>query len=92
VWPLVSGANSSSPRAVLPLDAKSIIVGDWKLLIGSVSESGWTGYVYPNASTAAGARIDGKHDCGERGCLFNGAAIHLMIYTSYIYIIYYYTS
>ena len=42
-----------SPRTVLPLDGNSIIVGDWKLLLGSVGESGWTGYVYPNASTAA---------------------------------------
>jgi len=73
VWPLISGANATSPRAVLPLDADSIIVGDWKLLLGSVGESGWTGYVYPNASTAAGARIDGQHNCGEVGCLFNVA-------------------
>ena len=71
VWPLISGANATSPRMLLPLDASSIIVGDWKLLLGSVGESGWTGYVYPNASTAAGARIDGKHNCGELGCLFN---------------------
>ena len=73
IWPLISGANATSPRTVLPLDGDSIIVGDWKLLLGSVGESGWTGYVYPNASTAAGARIDGDHNCGESGCLFNVA-------------------
>ena len=73
LWPLISGANATSPRAVLPLDDNSIIVGDWKLLLGAVSESGWTGYVYPNASTAGGAKIDGRHNCGETGCLFNVA-------------------
>jgi hypothetical protein len=35
--------------------------GDWKLLLGSVNEAGWTGWIYPNASTAAGARIDPPH-------------------------------
>ena len=56
----------------LPLSANALILGDWKLLTGKVGESGWTGYIYPNASTAAGARIDGTHDC-TRGCLFNVA-------------------
>ena len=44
VWPLISGANSTSPRVVLPLSAQAIIVGDWKLLLGKVGESGWTGW------------------------------------------------
>eukprot|EP01043_Picozoa_sp_COSAG02_P052174 COSAG02_NODE_5583_length_4212_cov_2.972296_3_plen_149_part_00 len=56
----------------LPLSANALILGDWKLLTGEVGESGWTGYIYPNASTAAGARIDGRHDC-THGCLFNVA-------------------
>eukprot|EP01051_Picozoa_sp_SAG22_P002535 SAG22_NODE_114_length_19318_cov_13.809980_9_plen_209_part_00 len=78
VWPLISGQNTTSPRTILPLDAHSIIIGDYKLLQGAVNEAGWTGYTYPNASTAAGARIDYVHVCGEGtedgGCLFDVAA------------------
>ena len=40
VWPLISGRNGTSPRAVLPLDARSIIVGEYKLLLGSVIGGG----------------------------------------------------
>ena len=97
---------------VLPLSAQAIIVGDWKLLLGKVGESGWTGWTCkrstrhghalfffsnthwsrdhlvqlcgsqemagallradPNSTTAAGARIDGAHNCSS-GCLFNVA-------------------
>ena len=72
--PLISGTSATSPRASmpLPLSANALVLGAWKLLTGEVGESGWTGYVYPNASTAAGARIDGLHDC-THGCLFNVA-------------------
>ncbi len=77
VWPLISGANATSPWASrpLPISTNALILGDWKLLTGVVGESGWTGWIYPNASTAAGARIDGKHNCST-GCLFNVATDH----------------
>ena len=56
--PLISGVNHTSPRASLPLplSANALILGDWKLLTGKVGESGWTGWIYPNATTAAGAK------------------------------------
>lgn len=43
--------------------------GLWKLLIGELTQDGWQGPIFPNASTS----WDGDHaklDCGSRGCLF----------------------
>ena len=70
VWPLVTGANKTSPRFELLVDANCFVQGDYKLIRGKVAPSGWAGVVYPNASTHD-RPIDVPYDCGSGGCLFN---------------------
>eukprot|EP00937_MAST-01D_sp_MAST-1D-sp2_P002290 g2290.t1 len=63
VWPLISGANSTSPRAEWPLtpfgedtvrsehggDAAYIAEGRYKLIVGErVQQAGWCGQAHPN--------------------------------------------
>jgi hypothetical protein len=67
VWPMLSGANASTPRALHFLGsaagvdgpaAATIVQGvirvadGWKLLIGAAGPAFWTGATYPNASSA----------------------------------------
>ena len=41
MWPLISGQNSTSPRAELPVDESTLIQGSWKLKLGKDSPAGW---------------------------------------------------
>jgi arylsulfatase I/J len=66
VWPLVSGANATSPRRSVPVGSdggeanlangtrvQAIVRGDgYKLMIGATGQNIWTGKYYPNASTS----------------------------------------
>ena len=76
MWPLISGANATSPRAEVIIgttlaaatdsDSVTSVQGvlradGWKLLIGSVPAAFWQGPVYPNASGYPSAR----QDCGD---------------------------
>ena len=70
VWPLVTGANKTSARDELLVDANCLIQGDYKLLKGHVSPAGWAGSAYPNSSTGEHP-IDVSINCGDPGCLFN---------------------
>jgi len=89
VWPMLSRANASTPRAAHFLGSSAagpaaatlvqgvIRVADgWKLLIGSVGPSFWTGSTYPNASSQR-AVAPPPLECGDPatgtgpGCLFN---------------------
>lgn len=80
LWPLLSGANGTSPRAELALGSagltapwlsaaavQGLIQMPWKLLIGDLGQDAWTSPVYPNATTSW---PDTPHSCGA-GCLFN---------------------
>ena len=53
MWPLISGANMTSPRDELFVTGDLLFQGDWKLIVGSASSASWPGTTYPNASTAA---------------------------------------
>ena len=79
MWPLLSGANSTSPRAYTLLGSSdggqkvgnTIIQGvvradGYKLLTGDVDSAFWTGPTYPNASGWPSASAD----CGK-GYLYN---------------------
>jgi len=68
VWPMLSGASASTPRAVhflgsaaggslAPTVVQGVIrVADgWKLLLGDVGPAFWSGAVYPNASSQRAA-------------------------------------
>ena len=77
VWPLVIGANTTSPRTVLPVDASTILVGRHKLIVTPghtfVTAAGWTGPIYPNSTTAAANRSAAqvRLRCPPPGCLFD---------------------
>ena len=68
MWPLVSGANGTSPRTEIPLNP-GLISGDYKLLVDMMGQAGWTGPQYPNKTHAEG--IDAEEECGYQGCLYN---------------------
>jgi arylsulfatase B len=77
VWPLLSGANGTSPRTEVPLgdcaspdpdiQSATVVQGvvradGWKLLLGDLSSAVWTGPQYPNRSTSWN---DVPHACGD---------------------------
>ena len=69
VWPLISGENSTSPRVDIPISNRSLISGEYKILVGNMLLAGWTGPVYPNMTTPSG--INAIEHCGDTGCLYN---------------------
>jgi arylsulfatase B len=81
MWPLISGANATSPRTHVILgssngpnimeNGRTIVTGviradGWKLLVGDIGGAFWQGPTYPNASGYPSATLH----CGD-GCLFN---------------------
>ena len=71
MWPLISGQNSTSPRTDIPISLTTLISGDYKVLVGTNSDAGWTGPVYPNNTHPDGG-IEAVEHCGEsHGCLYN---------------------
>ena len=80
MWDLVSGKNMTSPRmdVVLGIQGRlekdmmngwGLVSGDYKILVGRVTNAGWTGPQYPNQTNPAGG-IEAVENCNE-GCLFN---------------------
>ena len=69
MWPLISGANATSPRVEVPIAPSSIISFPWKLLKGPQWWSGAQGPVYPNASSPQ--RSPNTWTLCGAGCLFN---------------------
>jgi len=82
VWPLVSGQVSESPRTEIALGDEhevtkatkigGLIRGDYKIVIGIQTQSGWPGPEWPNATIWW--PFLALHECGEtpkHGCLFN---------------------
>ena len=57
MWPLLSGKNMTSPRTEIFFSSQALIVGDWKLLTGSIKSAAWAGPTYPNA-TSDGNTLD----------------------------------
>jgi len=75
LWPLLSGANSTSPRTEILLGndnggthVQGIISGHYKFLQGLQSQDGWQGPFYPNDTVWNGDTA--IHDC-TGGCLFD---------------------
>lgn len=85
MWPLISGQVQQSPRTELALgDAQDkgkassktlvggLIQGRYKVLVGNLSESGWTDSEYPSNTTWRSN--DAIQSCGRdanSGCLFD---------------------
>eukprot|EP00052_Salpingoeca_macrocollata_P009358 m.73926 g.73926 ORF g.73926 m.73926 type:complete len:523 (+) comp17066_c0_seq1:390-1958(+) len=70
VWPLLSGANNTSPRQEWLVDEGALLQGEWKLLTGRQIEAGWAGPQYPNTSSAGHEVCTVSLACKD-GCLFN---------------------
>eukprot|EP00403_Amphidinium_massartii_P007749 CAMPEP_0178383854 /NCGR_PEP_ID=MMETSP0689_2-20121128/7215_1 /TAXON_ID=160604 /ORGANISM="Amphidinium massartii, Strain CS-259" /LENGTH=611 /DNA_ID=CAMNT_0020004085 /DNA_START=85 /DNA_END=1920 /DNA_ORIENTATION=+ len=73
MWPLLSGAVKTSPRATILVTKDILISGPWKYVRGnqSIIEAAWGGPQYPNRSTVYDS-LDHYHFlCPRQGCLFN---------------------
>ena len=70
MWPLISGANSTSPRVDIPVSNMTLISGDYKILTGTVDQACWTGPQSPN-NTVPITKCTNVAECGESGCLYN---------------------
>jgi arylsulfatase A-like enzyme len=71
LWPLLSGANSTSPRIEIPVSNYTYINGDYKLVIGvDAIVAGYQGPTYPNTTTPFNNPASVNLDC-TTGCLFN---------------------
>ena len=80
MWPLLSGANSTSPRTHVFLGTSddtdksgNTLVGGvirndgYKLILGKQASAFWQGPEYPNSTTYPA----GSENCGTAGCLYN---------------------
>lgn len=86
MWPLLTGQAAESPRTELAIgDPKemsrigadtlvgALIQGKYKIVVGTLESSGWTGTQYPNVSSSGDSK-DWLQTCGrtaETGCLFD---------------------
>jgi len=71
LWPLLSGANGTSPRTEVPVGPSALVSGRYKLLLGKQAGAGWDGPLFPNASSPSNDPHGEVLDCGATGCLFN---------------------
>merc|ERR1711971_142326 len=75
LWPLLSGAQTESPRRELVISSSVLIMGDYKLVVGKQEYAVWTESRWPTASTPTQYEL--KHTklkCSTRSpCLFNVA-------------------
>ena len=80
VWPLITGANATSPRVEWPLtplgedlsrsahggDAAYMAEGRYKLIVGSrIEQQGWCGQVHPNTSLVWDSFKDTTGECAK---------------------------
>jgi arylsulfatase B len=77
VWPLISGANATSPRAEIPVTAGVLLqfTADgkaWKFIGEDVGGgAGWMSPLYPNSTSPANDPFKQTLDCKSKGgCLF----------------------
>jgi arylsulfatase I/J len=73
-WPLISGANLTSPRVELPISPQSLIQGQWKLITEQQIEATWSGPNYPNSSSVNNPVDPGPKLLCPTGCLFDVVA------------------
>ena len=70
-WPLISGANATSPRAEIPVSPQVLISYPYKLLLGPQDWAGYTSAVYPNATSVQPAASPNQWAFCGAGCLFD---------------------
>lgn len=73
VWPMLSGANLTSPRQGFLVTKDMLMSGEWKFVRGHTNmvEAASGGPHYPNASTAKDPIDSHSFVCPAAGCLFN---------------------
>ena len=77
VWPMLSGANLTSPRENIGIIVTKdlLVLGDWKYALPGTNmiESDWGGPAYPNATTETSGDTIDTHSfvCPSTGCLYN---------------------
>lgn len=73
MWPMLSGANLTSPRTSFLVTRGVLIHNEWKFVRGNTTMIGaaWGGKTYPNSSTASDAIDWHSFQCPSQGCLFN---------------------
>ena len=76
LWPLLSGKVRVSPRTELAIgdvgQVGGLISGGYKLLLGTLAQSGWTGQMFPNVTSHWDPDRSIEH-CGNTtasGCLY----------------------
>ena len=76
VWPMISGANLTSPRASFLVTRDLLVHGRWKYARGGskMIEAAWGGPHYPNSSTSTDPIDAHTFDCPEAGCLYDVVA------------------
>jgi arylsulfatase B len=70
LWPLLSGANASSPRFEFAASAATLVTARFKLIEGQPGSASWQGALWPNASSPAQLINPVVADCAT-GCLFD---------------------
>ena len=73
MWPLLSGANATSPRTEFAASAHTLVTPRFKLIEGAASSASWQGVLWPNASSPERLINPVVLDCSS-GCLFDVAA------------------
>jgi arylsulfatase I/J len=71
LWPLITAANTTSPRTAFAASPATFVSGQWKLLLGDVGGASWTGSTWPNASSPDHDISTYTAHCGARGCLYD---------------------
>jgi arylsulfatase I/J len=75
VWPMVSGANLTSPRENVGIIVTKnlLVLGKWKYVRSNTNmiEAAWGGEQYPNISTAMDPISNHQFKCPAQGCLFD---------------------
>ena len=73
MWPLLSGANGTSPRTEVLVSSSCLVTAKWKVLTGRIAGASWPGEHYPNMTTETDQSWLSQYeqDCGKTGCLYD---------------------
>lgn len=71
VWPLIAGETATSPRVEMPISPQVLLSYPYKLLLGPQDWAGYTGEVYPNASSVIPSMSPNQWAFCGSGCLFD---------------------
>jgi len=74
LWPLLSGETNESPRMELPISGNTLIIGDYKLIVGNQRYAVWQEAVWPHGDLEDDELKHTELECSvESPCLFDVA-------------------